>query len=218
MNESSEVPETISLSPEKPIHEFDAVIVLSGAYRKGKRGFEFPTIVSDSPEKVFGGKMRLLAAVELLRREKTPLIILTGGKGLGENEISNAEAQSKYAQERLGVSRDNIRIAEETQYNTIGQAAFLKSYLEKEGIPPEKVVVITSAYHMPRAVRFFRQFGLNIRFLPAEKILWQKGPHYQKLIRDLYQSEDMDIRRSFEKAGIKALLEGNYQSPTDSKK
>lgn len=218
MTESSEVPETTSLSPEKPIHEFGAVIVLAGAYRKGRRGFEFPTVLIESPEKVFGGKMRLLAAVELLKQKKTPVIILTGGKGLGPNEISNAEAQSKYAQERLGVSGDHILIAEETQYNTKGQASFLKAYLESRGIPIEKAIVITSAYHMPRAMRFFRQSGLNIRFLPAEKILWQRGAHYQKLIRDLYRSEDMDIRRSFEEAGVKALLEGKYQSPTDSKK
>lgn len=218
MTESQEILENSSLSPETKSYDYEAVIPLSGAYTKGKRGFEFPTIVSESPEKVFGGKMRLLAAVELLKQEKTPLIILTGGKGLGPNEISNAEAQSKYAQERLGVSRDNIRIAEETQYNTIGQATFLKSYLVKEGIPPERVVVITSAYHMPRAVRFFRLAGLNAKFIPAEKILWQKGHHYQKLIRDLYRSEAMDIRRSFEHAGIKALLEGEYRSSVDSKK
>ena len=218
MTESQELLENSPLSPEKKTYDYEAVIPLSGAYTKGKRGFEFPTILSESPEKVFGGKMRLLAAVELLKQEKTPLIILTGGKGLGENEISNAEAQSKYAQERLGVSRDNIRIAEETQYNTIGQAAFLKSYLGKKGIPPERVVVITSAYHMPMAVRFFRLASLNVKFIPAEKILWQKGRHYQKLIRDLYRSEEMDIRRTFEQAGIKALLEGEYRSPVESKK
>lgn len=189
------------------------MIILSGDYKKGEKGYEFPTIVEESKEKVFGGKMRLLAGLELLRNGKTPLLILTGGKGLGENELSNAKAQAKLLRERYNVRDEELMIAEENELGTRAQAAHLKEFLEENSLLDKKVLVITSAYHLPRTVRFFREAEVNVKFLPAEKILWQKSSHYQSLIRKLYKSKEMDIRRAFEQAGIKALIEGSYKSP-----
>lgn len=204
--------EEIEQREQEPEYQYDAVIVLSAAYREGKKGYEFPTIVEESREKVFGGKMRLIAASQLYEDHITPVLILTGKNVLGERKLSNATAQSEFLQRRLRIPKKDLLIAEEGQYTTLGQAKYLKEFIEKNKFKKERVALLTSAFHLPRAVRMFRQEGLSLPFIPAEKILWQRSNYYRRLIKRLYKSNDMDIRRHFERAGILALLSGTYKS------
>ena len=203
---------------KQPNYEYDAVIVLSAAYKMGKAEYQFPTILSESREKVFGGKMRLIAAAQLLEDNKTPILILTGKNVLGEGQLSNAKAQAEFLQKRFRVPRKALLIAEEGEYTTSGQVKYLKEFLAKHNFQGKRVALLTSAYHLPRAVRMFRSEGLNLPFIPAEKILWSRSLHYRKLIKKLYKSQEMDIRRTFERAGIKALLSGTYESQSEESK
>lgn len=191
-------------------YDYDAVIVLSALYKLGKKGYEFPTVDEDTRERAWGGKIRLNAAAELVKAGKTPTLILTGRNVLGEGKLSNAQAQSNYLQQRLHINQEALVLAEEDHYSTLGQARYLKKFLEKNKLEGKRVVLLTSAYHLPRAVRIFRREGLDLPFIAAEKILWQKSKYYQKLIRKLYQSSAMDTRRVFEKAGVRDLEVGTY--------
>jgi uncharacterized SAM-binding protein YcdF (DUF218 family) len=103
-------------------------------------------------------------------------------------------------------------IAEEGKYTTLGQAEYLKEFIAEHDLKVKRVALLKSAYHLPRAVRMFKEEGLDLPFIPAEKVLWNRSLHYRRLIRKLYKSQDMDIRRHFEKAGIQALLSGTYKS------
>jgi len=165
-------------------------------------------------------KMNGIEVASTLRKENihTPILILTGKNVLGEGQLSNAKAQAEFLQKRFRVPRQALLIAEEGEYTTSGQAKYLKEFLAKHNFQGKRVVLLTSAYHLPRAVRMFRSEGLNLPFIPAEKILWSRSLHYRKLIKKLYKSQEMDIRRTFERAGIKALLSGTYESQSEESK
>lgn len=127
----------------------DAVIVLLGG---GLR--------ENAPE--YGGEDRLsgesllrtVYAAELARRTGR-LLIATGGAPLSEESLPEAEIMRNVLLE-LGV--DGGRILVETQANTTWEnARNVASMLLPLG--KRKVILVTSAWHMPRAMFAFEQFG-----------------------------------------------------------
>ncbi len=108
---------------------------------------------------------RVTAAAELARRYPDARIIYSGGSNAMLAERI-AEAPFAVQQlESLGVAHDRIT-AEEQSRNTIENAVF--SRLIAQPKPGERWLLITSAYHMPRAIAVFRAAGFAVEAYPVD--------------------------------------------------
>ncbi len=115
---------------------------------------------------------RITAAVELARRYPKARIIFSGGSAaLLFDEPSEAPfAVQEF--ESLGVARERIT-AEEQSRNTIENAVFSRLLANPQ--PGERWLLVTSAYHMPRAMAVFRAANFDVEAYPVD---WRtRGPN-----------------------------------------
>jgi uncharacterized SAM-binding protein YcdF (DUF218 family) len=111
------------------------------------------------------GAARFVATVELARRYPNARIILSGGSGsliFDEGPEAGVAVREFVA---LGVAHDRIT-AEEQSRNTIENAVF--SRLVANPQPGERWVLVTSAFHMPRAMGVFRAAGFPVEAYPVD--------------------------------------------------
>lgn len=107
---------------------------------------------------------RMTAAVELARRYPNARIIFSGGEGsliYGGNE---SEAALRLF-ERLGLPPGRV-ITEDRSRNTLENALFTKQIAMPK--PGERWLLVTSAYHQPRAVGLFRKIGFAVDAYPVD--------------------------------------------------
>jgi uncharacterized SAM-binding protein YcdF (DUF218 family) len=140
----------------------DGVVVLSGPID--------PELSAARGVAVVGGAAdRLIAAAALARRYPNARVIYTGGSA---NLIFDEAREADYATalfESLGVSRTQLSI-ERRARNTQENAEFSKVMAApKSG---ERWLLVTSAYHMPRAVGVFRNAGFAVEPYPVD---WRTG-------------------------------------------
>jgi uncharacterized SAM-binding protein YcdF (DUF218 family) len=141
----------------------DGIIVLGGAIS--------PDIsVARGAVTLGPGAERITYATELARRYPEARIIFSGGTG----SLFGGPVEAPYAVkefEALGIARDRIT-AEEQSRNTIENAVF--SHLLAQPKPGEHWLLVTSAYHMPRAIAAFRAAGFAVEASPVD---WHtRGP------------------------------------------
>jgi len=106
---------------------------------------------------------RIVEAVMLARRFPEAKIAFTGGDaGILYSSDSEATGAATMLTD-MGVARDRL-ILEAGARDTYENAVYLKTELDKLGLlgPGKRWVLITSAYHMPRAIASFRQAGLDV--------------------------------------------------------
>ncbi len=128
----------------------DVVIVLGGAVGP----------VGDPPvENLSGGSNRVLRAARLFRAGKVSHILASGGNQpwLGDG-VPEAELMRDLLVE-WGVPRDAIVTESESQ-NTRQNALFASEIVRAAGW--ERVLLVTSASHMARAVGAFRAVGIDV--------------------------------------------------------
>jgi uncharacterized SAM-binding protein YcdF (DUF218 family) len=114
---------------------------------------------------------RITVTAELARRYPNARIVLTGGSNalIFDEGIEAVFAVRQL--EALGVAHDRIA-AEEQARNTIENAVF--SRLVANPKPGERWLLVTSAYHMPRAMAVFRAAGFRVEAYPVD---WRtRGP------------------------------------------
>ncbi len=132
----------------EPDSNADYVIVL-GAKVNGTR-----------PSRVL--RQRLDTAIEYAEQNSDSEIIVTGGKGTDE-DISEAEAMKNYLVKK-GISGDRI-ITENKAADTGENLEFSKDII---GDTDKSIVIVTSDFHMYRAVKIAEQTGFaRISGLPA---------------------------------------------------
>ena len=130
------------------INEVDAIVVLGGMIKtiKTKRGFEYE----------FGGAVdRILAGIDLYKKGKAPILILTRGSlpwSLGKPE---GEYLKEFAIE-FGIPEENILLTTIVQ-NTDQEAKSVKKLLNQNN----NIILVTSAFHMPRAKKVFEEANIN---------------------------------------------------------
>jgi uncharacterized SAM-binding protein YcdF (DUF218 family) len=118
-----------------------------------------------------GSATRITAAAELARRYPNARIIYTGGSNaLLSDRIPEAPFAVREL-EALGVAHDRIT-AEEQSRNTIENAVY--SRLIAQPKPGEHWLLVTSAFHMPRAIAAFRAADFPVEAYPVD---WRtRGP------------------------------------------
>ena len=98
---------------------------------------------------------RLDVAAAYLKENPHTKVILSGGKGAGE-DISEAEAMSVYLEEK-GIARGRMFL-ENQSVNTDENIAFSQKFLPDTEV---SVVLVSSAFHLYRAKRIARKQGLT---------------------------------------------------------
>ncbi len=132
---------------------------------------------------------RITAVAALARRYPHARIIFSGGSNA---LIFHEGVEAPFAVrelEALGVAHDRIT-AEEQSRNTIENAVF--SRLIARPKPGDRWLLVTSAYHMPRAVAAFRAAGFPVEAYPVD---WRtRGPRdvsrpFSSLADGLHQTD-----------------------------
>lgn len=103
---------------------------------------------------------RLFKTIELYRNKVIDTIIISGGAASLTGQI---RPESIYAREyliRFGVDSSRILIDSKSK-NTYENAVETEKILIKEG-GMRKVLLITSAFHIPRAVKTFQKAGISV--------------------------------------------------------
>lgn len=106
---------------------------------------------------------RVWHAARLYKAGKGKMIVLSGGFVSNGNE-SEAEAMQSFLLD-LGVPKGAI-ILEDASTNTSENARLTHERFAKVGI--EKIILVTSALHMPRARRLFEHEGFQVIPAPAD--------------------------------------------------
>ncbi|CAM2781438.1 YdcF family protein [Paenibacillus sediminis] len=118
-------------------------------------------------------KQRLDTALSYARINKDIPIIVSGGKGPGE-DIAEATAMRDYLI-RNGISKDRI-ILESQSTSTKENLLFSKRIIDEKGILKPRILIVTSDFHMFRAKMLAKKIG----FIPYG--ISSQTPAYYKMI------------------------------------
>jgi uncharacterized SAM-binding protein YcdF (DUF218 family) len=132
---------------------FDVLIVLGGGASTGANGRPQVTSAGD----------RIVLAAQLYQAGKARRIICTGERIRAMNpDGADPAQQGMLILEALGVPRGAIERSSGT--NTAEELASIAQVAK----PGERMGLITSAWHMPRALRLARRHGLELEPVPAD--------------------------------------------------
>lgn len=135
---------------------FDAIVVLGGGIAPAvPPEREFPSLTESAD--------RIWAAARLYRAGIAPRIIVSGGGFLAENKgpaTTEAEAMRRFLVE-LGVP-DSAIASEGTSNNTVENI-----FNVRKMVGDKPVALVTSGYHMPRALRIAAEAKLNASAFPV---------------------------------------------------
>ncbi len=103
---------------------------------------------------------RLLQAIQLYKKGKIKKIVFTGGSGSMIYRYAKEGMHVRNILLRAGVPPSDMFIESESN-NTHENALFTRPILEKN-VPKGKYLLITSAYHMRRALACFEKVGVHV--------------------------------------------------------
>lgn len=142
----------------------DGIVVLGGAISPSISAARGAVALGQAAE-------RITTTAVLARRYPKARIVYCGGSN---SLIFDQEPEAGFAVrqlEDLGVAHERIT-AEEQSRNTIENAVFARQLANPR--PGERWLLVTSAYHMPRAMAAFRAVGFAVEAYPVD---WRtRGP------------------------------------------
>ncbi len=146
--------------PITKMPQAEAIVVLGGA----TRNVSFPRVIPDMSER----GDRLLYGAKLYKDGLAPLIILSGGRiqwrGGGDSEAKDMAT----ILELMGIPKQAM-VLEPKSLNTYQNAAYTQKILQKKGI--NKILLVTSAMHMPRSLAIFKKQGINAIPAPTDFLI-----------------------------------------------
>ncbi|HEY9700434.1 MAG TPA: YdcF family protein [Trichocoleus sp.] len=151
--------------PTGALPKAEAIVVLGGGIKPQFPPRPWIDVAEAGDRSIYGAQLYL--------QGKAPLVILSGGRiewqGGGEPESSD---MAKLVQ-ALGVPR--TAIAEDpTSLNTYENAVNVRKILQTRQI--NRVLLVTSAMHMPRAIQIFWKIGIEAIPAPTDFIMTQANP------------------------------------------
>ena len=127
----------------------DTVIVLSGMLKPIRKNSVIHYEFSDAVDRIFAG-------INLLKAGKAQKIILTRGKSPWSIGVPEGEFLAEFVQSQ-GIDPNRILLTEIVQ-NTNDEAKAISKILPKNS----EVILVTSAFHMPRAKKVFQNQNLKV--------------------------------------------------------
>lgn len=151
--------------PQENIPQADVIVVLGGGTESAQ--YPRPTVEINSAGD------RVLYAAYLYKEGKAPAILVSGGNivWLGGRTMTPAQEMAEILM-MMGVPEEDIWLQPESQ-NTQEDAAYSAQMLKEKGA--ERVLLVTSAMHMPRSVALFRHLGIEVIPAPTDYTVTQSG-------------------------------------------
>lgn len=135
----------------------DAIVVLSGM---------LGVINSQvGPIYEWGDPDRYFAGLELMQAKKGRLILFTGGLFPWQGKLQSEGAYLAVFAKQSGLSENQIVVTQDVQ-NTAQEAVAVKQYLSAHHL--SSIILVTSAFHMPRAERLFKNAGISLQTYPVD--------------------------------------------------
>ncbi|MCU0526903.1 MAG: YdcF family protein [Elainella sp. Prado103] len=143
--------------PTADLPTAEAIVVLGGSIRSQlpPRPWIDVTEAGDRP----------IHAAQLYRQGKAPLVILSGGRISWQGEGTPESGDMAKLVEALGVPASAI-LQDPTSLNTYENAVNVKKILDQRGI--RRVLLVTSAVHMPRSIQIFKKQGIEAIPAPTD--------------------------------------------------
>jgi uncharacterized SAM-binding protein YcdF (DUF218 family) len=136
----------------------DGIVILGGSFDTVVSGARGEVALTDAAE-------RLTVVADLARRYPAARIVFSGGFGQLLFQGANEGDLARRLLESFGVPAQRI-VLENRSRDTTENARFSKALASPQ--PGERWLLITSAYHMPRAIGVFRQEGFPVEAFPVD--------------------------------------------------
>lgn len=146
------------------VESADAIVPLSGIYG--------PAVADGFLANVGEAGERLEAGITLMQKKKAPWLVFTGGRIPWDDQPEVEGAISRRAAIARGIPAEQIAITREVG-NTADEARAVAALMRERGW--RKIILVTSACHMPRAARLFRKAGIDFVPFPVDFQTGQKG-------------------------------------------
>lgn len=162
------VPDTLPIA--------DAIVVLGG-------GIKPPHPPRPAPDVAEAGD-RILYGAQLYNNGKAPWLILSGGRVVWRQGGESESADMAVLAQQLGVPSSAI-LEDPTSLNTYENAVNVKQILDARQL--KRVLLVTSALHMPRSLLIFHKQGIEAipaptDFLVADEPLPPDGEPTQAIV------------------------------------
>ena len=156
----------------------EAVVVLGG----GK--------VSDEPYLALSsmGTKRLLRGLTLAMQNNLPLIYSGYENGYAKKTLLTLISSLNLPMQECNYLQEGCFIIEGESKDTYENAKLTKELFKKLGVVHPRIILVTSAYHMPRSYKLFHYFGFDIipkkcdYKLDSSPTLWAILPRLDNLI------------------------------------
>ena len=142
--------------PPDPMPGGDAIIVVSGGI--------VPKEKPRSTVEVTEAADRIIYAGYLFKQGKAPVILCTGGIVPGSTRTTQYADDTAELLQMLGIPGAAL-LTEDKSANTFENARFAYPLLQQRNA--RRVLLVTSAMHMPRALGTFRKNCPGLEFVPA---------------------------------------------------
>ncbi len=151
--------------PQSEIPQAEVIVVLGGGTESG----QFPRPMTE----VNSAGDRVLYAAQLYKQGKAPFILLSGGNitWLGGRTTTPAEEMAGLMA-LMDVPQDALWLQGNSE-NTHDDAELSALMLKEKGV--SRVLLVTSAMHMPRSVALFKHLGIEVIPAPTDYTVTQAG-------------------------------------------
>jgi uncharacterized SAM-binding protein YcdF (DUF218 family) len=137
--------------PQADLKSPEGIIVLGGAIDDGVSAARGETVFDEGGE-------RLTEAVILAKRYPQARVVYTGGSGSLTGGTSTEALEARKFMVEMGVAPERVTIEDKSR-NTDENARFTAAIVHPQ--PSQAWIVVTSAFHMPRAMGVFEKAGFN---------------------------------------------------------
>jgi len=193
----------------------DAIVVLGGAMSYVRPAGEPIAEWGDAIDRVFGGIVLALA-------ERAPRLIFSGGGWIGQEGLPSAGDRARELAIRAGIPADRVEVSPQA-LNTAEEAATIRKMFGatetaavRTALARPKIILVTSAFHMPRAKVTFETEGFEVLPYPVDfrapvrrmtLMEWLPSP-------DALEKTDLVIRETLGRAyyRLRAMLRTASQS------
>lgn len=191
--------------PMENIPEADVILVLGG----GTQPAEYPRPIVE----MNGAGDRTLYAAWLYHQGYADHLLLSGGRIPWQSpanfDLETPAEEMAFIMKMLAVPEGAIWLEKDSR-NTYENALFSKRVLEDQGI--ERIILVTSAMHMPRAIRLFEAQGLEVipapvdyRVVESDWVNLQEISIPQHILRLLPSADNLSLTTSTMKEYIGML-------------
>jgi uncharacterized SAM-binding protein YcdF (DUF218 family) len=151
--------------PPNPVPQAEVIVVLGG----GTESEQYPRPIVE----VNSAGDRVIYAARLYKDGKAPHLLLSGGNIAWNNGRMMTPADEMAGLLELMDIPQNALWLQPKSQNTYEDALFSSQILKGKGI--KRIILVTSAQHMPRSVGLFKHQGIDVIPAPVDYTVTQPG-------------------------------------------